>query len=287
MVGPFDTSLKALMQAHPLDWARFAGRPITGPVELIDTDLSTIAAEADKVLRISGLHTFLLHLELQSTYDPHLPDRVLMYNDLLTYRHDLPVMSVVILLRPAADGRNMSGVVSRHVEGEAPYLEFRYRVVRIWEVPVDDVLTWGTGALPLAPLAAGADKRLPDVLVEMDRRIQSETSEREIGELWAITNTLMGLKYPRDTVSQILRGVRRMRESVTYQMILEEGRVEGRAEGKLEAMQRVLALLGEQRFHLSPEVAQSAVSQVRSAERLDELLRKACVAQSWEEVFPS
>jgi len=41
--------------------------------------------------------------------------------------------------------------------------------------------------------------------------------------LWTATYVLMGLKYPSAFTEQLLRGVRQMKESVTYQAILAEG----------------------------------------------------------------
>ena len=54
----------------------------------------------------------------------------------------------------------------------------------------------------------------------MAARLEQETPARDAGELWVATYTLLGLRYTRDEAAQLLRGVRNMRESVTYQAIL-------------------------------------------------------------------
>jgi hypothetical protein len=135
MAQPFDITLKHLLEAHPADCLRLVGLPTKSEIDVIDADLATVTAEADKVFRIKDRPPWLMHFELQAGNDAKLPRRMLRYNVLLNLRHNLPVRSVVILLRPQADGTNMTGVV-RQAHGEEEYLTFRYGVVRIWQKPV-------------------------------------------------------------------------------------------------------------------------------------------------------
>src|SRR5437870_6351451 len=103
MPQPFDATTKDLVEMHPEDWLEYLGLP-RAAVELIDADVSTVTAAADKVLRVLEPKPWLAHLELQSSRDRELPDRKLQYNVLLDRRHQLPVQSIVVLLRPEADG---------------------------------------------------------------------------------------------------------------------------------------------------------------------------------------
>ena len=88
----------------PAGLARAAPGPRLGAVQVVDADLSTITTEADKILRIEEPEPWMVHVEFQSSYDPELPLRIQRYNILAHYRHDLPVQSVVVLLREEADG---------------------------------------------------------------------------------------------------------------------------------------------------------------------------------------
>ena len=45
--------------------------------------------------------------------------------------------------------------------------------------------------------------------------------------LWTAVDVLMGLRYDRVLIEQLLQGVRGMKESVTYQAIVEEGVAKG------------------------------------------------------------
>jgi len=148
-----------------------------------------------------------MHFELQVSYDADLPQRMLRYNVLLKNRHGLPVRSVAILLRPKADGPEMTGVV-QHTLADEHYLKFDYRVVRIWRKPVADILDGGVGTLPLAPLAEVTKPELPGVILRMKERLKVETTVSEEAVLWTATYVLMGLRYDQALTGELLKGVR-------------------------------------------------------------------------------
>ena len=106
---PYDATTKALLETRPADWLAWLGYPTGRPIRLIDADLATVTAAADKVMRVGGRSPWLLHLELQVSRDPNLAARLRLYNALLDHRHDLPVASVVVLLRESADAPDLTG----------------------------------------------------------------------------------------------------------------------------------------------------------------------------------
>ena len=72
MPKPFDATLKDLVEAYPRDWLAQLDLSTPVPVAVIDADLSTVTAQADKVLRVDEPSPWLLHLELQASRDPGL-----------------------------------------------------------------------------------------------------------------------------------------------------------------------------------------------------------------------
>jgi len=52
MSKPFDVTLKHLVEAYAADCLDFVGLRTSQPVDVIDADLSTVMAEADKVIRV-------------------------------------------------------------------------------------------------------------------------------------------------------------------------------------------------------------------------------------------
>lgn len=167
----FDASLKYLLDHFPDAWLRLVGlaegsaEAISGEVaaiEIRDSDLSTVSAQADKVFRINQAEPWNLHIEVQSGYAAGLPDRVLLYNILLGHRTKLPVRSVVVLLTSKADGPAMTGFVRRRLPSQPnDYATFRYDIIRLWNLPRVTLLSGGVGTAPLGALSDISADDLP------------------------------------------------------------------------------------------------------------------------------
>lgn len=278
MAKPFDAATKHLVEVDPAAWLAYVGLTSAGRLDVIDADLSTVTAEADKVVRVEAAGRLaLVHFELQATHDRSLGQRLLRYNVLLHTRHGLPVRSIAVLLRPAADGLDLTGQFElAHPDGE-PYLRFRYQVIRAWQQPVDAVLTGGLGTLPMAPLADAPAEALADVIRRMDERIRRETTPSEAAVLWTATYLLMGLRFPPGLTRQVLQGVGAMRESSTYQAILDEGR--------LEEAQLILLRQGQKRFGAPDRETRATIVAMTDLARLEALTERLLDVSSWQELL--
>src|SRR4051794_24089543 len=104
MPKTFDALTRSLLESHPADWLTLLGLIHGEPARVVNSDVSTVTAEADKVIRVDGPEPWLVHIERQTGLNTTLPRRLLRYNALLNLRHNLPVHSVAVLLRPEADG---------------------------------------------------------------------------------------------------------------------------------------------------------------------------------------
>ncbi|MDP8925243.1 MAG: hypothetical protein M3O34_20555 [Chloroflexota bacterium] len=292
---PFDVSPKYLIEGDPEAWLAWVGLPVNGPVQTIDTDVSTVLAEVDKVLRVGAPSPWLAHFELQASRDRRLPFRLLQYHTLLLHRHGLPVESTVVLLRPEAEGPELSGRLEQHGATGDVTVSFGFRVVRLWERPVEELLGGGLGVLPLAPLAAVEAARLPDVIQPLDERFRREADPASAADLWAATQLLLGLRYDDARVRELLRGVTRMRESSTYRAILDEGRAEGlsqglaqgRAEGRVIEARRMLLALGAEKLGPPTPAVVMALEDLDDLETLERLINRVLTAPTWQELLAS
>lgn len=277
----FDATLKTLLEVSPVDWPRLAGHPVKR-AEVIEADVSTITAATDKVVRVFGEYEGLMHFDFQAGPDGSLTRRVVGYNVLLEARHKMPVQSVVVLLRPEANLRSLTGVYERWFPGSAqPNLIFRYQIIRVWEVPAEQFLAGGVGTLALAPIGAVNEAELPGVVQQLKEKLEAPRYRKLAGSLWTAVDILMGLRYERALVENLLRGVRGMKESVTYQAIVEEG-VE---KGQLQGAKRILFRLGEELLGPPSAGERSRVESVGNVEALERLTERALKAQSWDELL--
>ena len=83
------------------------------------------------------------------------------------------------------------------------------------------------------------------------------------------------------TLKDLVRGVRAMRGSDTYQAILEEGR----AEGQIKGMQCLLLRQGRKLFGEPDEATAAAVQAITAPDRLEYLSERLLEVNSWQELL--
>jgi predicted transposase YdaD len=125
---------------------------------------------------------------------------------------------------------------------------------------------------------------LPAIVAQMKHRFDREAPSQN-KELWSATYILMGLRYGRAMVQSLLRGVVNMKESVTYQAILEEGEAIGEAKGKAEEARNMLLLLGRDRFGEPSAKIMSILDAMTDLGQLEALAIRLLHVKSWEELL--
>lgn len=286
MAKEFDATTRHLIETNPRAWLKYVGITCESPATVIDSDLSTVTAEADKVIRVEDKMPWLVHLEMQANYDATLGLRMARYNILLEMRHNLPVLSVAILLRRLADGPTMTGLWQRKLPDGFCSHDFRYRVIRAWEQKADEMLAGDLAILPLAPLADDAENRLREILAKVGKRFDAERELAERQALWNCTWGLAGLRYSEELIMTLSQEQSIMEESSYYQGILKKGEAKGEAKGAFKSAHNVLLRLGSKRFgEPSPSVL-AAIDQINDAAILEDLALRALEVNSWQELLP-
>jgi hypothetical protein len=266
----FDVSTKELVWDDPAACLERFGVGPPGPVDVIDSEATTLTAAADKVIKVGGQAPYLVNIELQSSHDSDLVETLWFRQAALFHRHRLPVLTVLVLLRRAANSPSLSGAFEIHMPDGSLTNLYNYRVVRLWQEGSDSYVTAGVNLVPLAPLAAVAENELPGLVQKMAARINAEPPVRS-AKLWTATYLLMGLSYSEEVVAQLLEGVMNIQESTTYQAILRDGRQEGLIEGRVTGEQQLLIRLGTKRFGEPDAATVSAIEATRDVERLETL----------------
>jgi predicted transposase YdaD len=281
---PFDATLKQLVDAYAADWLTFLrprlGLPEGTTFEPLDADLSTVSLQADKLFRLTGPAAGLIHLELQASAEADLPDRLLVYNVLAAYRYGGPVQTVVLLLRREANASTITGMLQRRLTNGRLYHEFRYDFVRLWELSAEEFLAGPLGTLPLAALTDAAAAMLPAVFNRIDDGFGHEAGAAA-GTLRAALYVLLGLRYDRQQIDQLYRGVRGMEESVTYQAIVEKGSARGRRELAL----RIIRRLGREKLGAPDAAAESALAAIDDPDRLERIADRILEAADWADLL--
>jgi hypothetical protein len=147
---------------------------------------------------------------------------------------------------------------------------------------VEELLAGGLAVLPLAPLGAIRPDRLPEVIRSIETRLEHEGVPRTtVDEVWASTMLLLGLRYDRGAVRDLVRRLPHMRESISYQMILEEGR----EEGELRLAHGLVLELGTDRFGDVDSETSNRLERINSLETLRCLIRSVYTVGNWQELL--
>ncbi len=285
MAKPFDTILKTLLDAHAEDWAAYlaarVGVPF-GPVSDIATDLS-VSVQADKVFRIDGPTPALVHLEMESSSHLGVPLRLLRYNALLHHGTELPVHSVLMLLRPRANATDQTGEYTVPGADGHPYLRFRYHVVRVWEEPLARFLESRPGLAPLALLTNEAPADLPTAFDQFrDRLRQPDVPPNDLGDLVSAAFTLSGLRYTEDRYVHLFRELSMtLEDSTGYQWILRKGVTQGQLREASDLVRR----LGGKRFGSPSAEAEVRLAAVTDLDRLHRITDRIFDAVSWDDLL--
>jgi predicted transposase YdaD len=119
------------------------------------------------------------------------------------------------------------------------------------------------------------------LIIAMQKCLEREATHTQYGTLWAATYVLMGLKYKTPLIDHLLDGMQSMKESVTYQKILREGRAAGLVAEEMKLFKR----LATKRFGKPSNQILAVLNGIIDVQRLEELSDRMLEAKSWDELL--
>jgi hypothetical protein len=184
MAKQFDATLRELIELDPVAWLRFLRVPFIDPdrVTAIDSNLSTVTAEADKVLWVGDPVPSIEHVELQASRDARLAERAHLYSALLGYRHGVPVRTALVLLRPDADRPELTGLWEAEIKD--PDYGFAPMMGGLQFAPIKDSATFAAGIIMVdhglktsecpQQLVALGPRAIPQLLTRLTDKAQTK-----------------------------------------------------------------------------------------------------------------
>jgi hypothetical protein len=281
MALTFDATLKHMGRDSPRGVLAAFDRPPTGPVQLLNVDLSTVTTAADLVVGLGEPLEEIIHFEFQSSAAAWKHADLLVYHALLFRHYHVPVHTVIVLLRPQAAHANMSGTVVYAPRPGRGKMDFGYEVIPLWERPAEELLAADLGITPLAmlgrlPEGPSLEERLNAVARRLAGRVLNETAPEQARKLLMDAYLLTGLRVRRDAAKRIF-GVPAMEESDTYLGILEEG--------EQKQARKTILLLGAKKLGPPDESIKTRLESFTDLERLDRMILQAPTATSWQEIL--
>jgi hypothetical protein len=282
MSKPFDATLKDLGEGSPAAFVQEFDGPPQLPVSTLNVDLSTVTTAADLVFGLGDPLQEVIHIDCQAGPKADLDADLHAYNSLLYRRLQVPVHTIVLLLRPQAQHRNLTGTLTYAARPGRGGTTFQYEVVPMWERPVEHFLNGPLGIAPLAVLArlptdVPLEQGLAGVVQRLCERLLREAPAEQFGKLLTSAYVLTGLRIDQEQAKILFRGVQGMHESSTYQAILDEG--------ALKHAREMVLRLGRKKFGPTSEDVVTTVKGIEDLERLERLLERILEVSSWQELL--
>lgn len=260
---------------------------------MAEADLSTVSTASDRLVIVDASRPYGLLTEFQGNHDPEFAQRLLEYAVLAGNRLRVPIVAVAVLLRPFDSHAALRGRYTIQGPDDEELIDFRYRTLRVWQMPAEAFLAGGLAVLPLASIAKVRRAELPRILDRITERLESEATPGQADLLRTATFVLMGLKFDKAFVEKMMsRNVLEL--SSTYRALhdeakaegraegVAEGRAEGVAEGKAEEARRLILLLGAARWGEPAAATQTALATIRDMETLERIASRLLTAADWD-----
>jgi predicted transposase YdaD len=249
-----DSLLKRLVSTFILDFASWLLGTAVQIARPLQSELPGTTVAVDQVFQVTLANDreLLLHLEFQGrrSHEP-MQWRMLEYMPRLARLHHLDLESVVLYIGRGA-GADDTGIYQVNGFDGTPVLAWRYRVMRLWQIPAETLMA----ARQVAPLAllgqtqiAQPEVILPAVVTRM-RRVADDTLR---GHLLTAFLALLPDEEMISMVERLLEEDEWLLELPYLRRIHAEGRREGHAEGRREGEAEVLLRLLRARFGALPQ----------------------------------
>jgi Domain of unknown function (DUF4351) len=241
-----DSLLKRLVSTFLLDFASWLLGTAVQTARPLQSELPGTTVAVDQVFQVTLANDreLLLHLEFQGrrSHEP-MQWRMLEYMLRLAHIYRLDLESVVMYVGRGA-GADDTGVYQVNGLDGTPVLAWRYRVMRLWQMPVEELMA----ARQVAPLALLGQTHIarPEVTLQaVVSRMRRVTDEALREHLLAALVALLPDEEMVNMVDRLLEEDEWLLELPFQQRILAEGRRQGEAE--------VLLRLLRSRFGTLPE----------------------------------
>jgi hypothetical protein len=274
-MADYDQAFKILVDLNPNDWALLAGLTVVNNAAGMETELAERNRHLDRLIRVSDDQgDIAIHLEFQAGKSGNrVPIRLIDYSIGVTEKYRLPVHSCVVLLRRPADSPVLTGAYKQRSRGVMPYLTFRYRVVRLWQVPVKTLLLPGSSVTVAGVLSDYGTLTADEIAERIAACINLISDIDTRAMLFTIAYNLAGLRF-NDSQADIMFG-REISVLEKYSSTVQATLRRGEA--------RLLLTSAEQLFGAP---SQEILDKVRNAKskKLVEWNVRIRTAQSWAEL---
>ncbi|NEN97798.1 MAG: Rpn family recombination-promoting nuclease/putative transposase [Moorea sp. SIO3I7] len=267
-----DIGSKRLISLAPNAWVQWVtGNPQVRASELLDAEFQWISRESDVIVKAKSPEhqEFLILNELQLRYSQAMPKRMRNYVALAEEKYNLSTYPVLINILPPPATVTIEDCYDSEFMGLKAHQD--YRVINLWEVDADLVLTQPLPSLlPFVPILKGGGSES-----KLRSAVQALRADQTLNQLEPLLAFFASFVHKIPLIQQIMRwDMTVLRESPWYQEILQEGIQQERR----RSLERILNLrFGDITLDISRKMPALTLPQ------LDELIAIALTVNSLDE----
>jgi hypothetical protein len=190
-------------------------------------ELPATKRSVDLVIRLRrGQETYLRHVEFEMRYRRGLELRLFEYTARLEAQFRLPVATTVVFVRPPAP----KGLSHRDLIGGRIVNEWRFDVLRLWDLDPEELLAMGPAPAALVGSARGSSAQHVRAAVEL---ISRRTAPPERDDLLYVLQALCGERYTGREIDGMIPQEAVMGSGMVAKVV-REARAQARAQGRAE-----------------------------------------------------
>ncbi len=269
----YDNSLKALFgdEAPSIVSQLLAGAVVTGEKN-VEIDRSKLKADLVYQMTYDGVPA-ILNLELQTSAEQKIEQRLLQYHAGLHAKHDKPVLSVIIYPFKTTVPQPPYTVGTPN----EVFLALHYKVICLWELDADPVVKNQVYCLyTLLPGMKGARPALlQQAIEEMTRHYtRQELGHRLIRFLLIMRRATVMSEEEKQEVEEVLRMQYAYDYFIDENPDVQERIAKKEAETAIKTKQDVILSMLNMRFPLLEVQAQSVIRNIQDLQQLDTLFKQ-------------
>jgi hypothetical protein len=154
--------------------------------------------------------------------------------------------------------------------------------MRVWETPVEELLTRGLGLLPLAvlgrmPRGQSRKEALPGVLERIASRAVREAPPDHLRQVVIAAMILSGMYLDREAIARIVRRFPAVIESSAYEVFEELGAI--------ITLRKTVLMLGREKFGEPTEEQARKLEGIDDLPRLNRLAVRVLQVNDWDSLL--
>jgi hypothetical protein len=224
-----------------------------------------------------------VHVEIEREWRAGIPRRLFEYTSAAVTATQLPVWSVVVLLRSAGRPPHRTGVYRIPGIGGDSFV-FRYHVVPLWRLDARRMRAQlGLAGAPFCAAMRGADEAFVRDLADdllTDRSLPKQDRQSTMQLLYVVSAVILG----SDTARRIFH-VESIIQDPNVQALISEWEDKGRDKGRAEEARLLLhRVLAARSFPVTPKI-RARIDGESDVARLESWLEVAVTARAIGDVF--